>query len=482
VTDIRETLLLALEKHKAGQLDQAEKLYQQILRACPNHADALHLLGVLISQRGDNDLAISYIERALIAQPQTAAFHNNLGFSYMAVGRLEDAIGHFKEAMRLQPHFAMAVNNLGKTYREQGKLTEAMACYEQALAWQQDYVEAHFNRADLRLLMGDFEQGWPEYEWRWELPIVGRRATDPPRWNGSPLEGRTIVIHAEQGLGDTIQFIRYMPFLKQRGAKVIVHCQGALLKLLANVKGVDGFAAWHSPLPPFDVQEHLLDLPSVLHTTLATIPNDIPYLHADAGLVNHWRRETRTPDDSTPHYALRTPHFLIGIAWKGFVKNQSDSKRSIPLSCFEILTKVPGVQLISLQKGSGTEQLQGVDRILAPKLDEESGAFMDTAAVMMNLDLVISCDTVIPHLAGALGVPVWVALPLSHDWRWLLEREDSPWYPTLRLFRQTALGQWDDVFERMAEELTSEVGSQGPEERGEGRTTRTDQTGVPSAE
>jgi len=471
----RETLAVALQKHQAGQLDEAEQLYQQILQANPYHADALHLLGVLISQRGHNDLAVSYIERALIVKPHVAAFHNNLGFSFQVLGRLDEAATHFQEALRLQPDFAMAHNNMGKTYREQGNVAEAKACYEQALNLQADYVEAHFNRAELRLLLGDFKQGWPEYEWRWQLPAVVRRSTQPPLWNGSPLAGRTIVLHAEQGLGDTIQFARYAPLLKERGGNVIIHCQGSLLRLLASAPGIDGRVAWHTTLPPFDVQEHLLDLPGLLHTTLATIPAEIPYLHADAELVRYWRRELRKSPKSdvrcpisnaslpTSDIGHRTSDFLVGIAWKGSAKNLSDEKRSISLSCFADLARVEGVQLISLQKGPGTEQIEALaGRFpvldLGSRLDEASGGFMDTRAVIMNLDLVISCDTAVPHLAGPLGVPVWVVLPVAADWRWLLEREDSPWYPTMRLFRQARHGQWEDVFERMAQELKCLIG------------------------
>jgi TPR repeat/Tetratricopeptide repeat len=471
VTTIQEKLALALRQHQAGHLNEAEQLYRQILQIHPYYADALHLLGVLISQRGRDDLAVSYIERALTVKPNIAAFHNNLGFSYVALSRFEEGIWHFNEALRLEPDFAMAFNNLGKACREQGQVPEAMAFYEKAIALNPDYVEAHFNRAELWLLQGDFERGWPEYEWRWQLPAVARRTDHPPRWDGSPLDGRTILIHTEQGLGDTIHFIRYAPFLKQRGGRVIIHCQAALMRFLETAHGIDSRVAWHSPLPAVDVYEHLLNLPGVFGTRLTTIPAPIPYLQADPGLVASWKKDLATLSG-----------FKIGITWKGSIKNLSDQKRSIPLSSFATLAKVPGVQLINLQKGPGTDQLEsapwhcltdaqsaltgsqtadGVRQAVArptivdfgDRLDGANGAFMDTAAIMMNLDLVISCDTAIPHLAGALGVPVWVALPLAADWRWLLEREDSPWYPTMRLFRQTQYGDWEGVFDRMATAL-----------------------------
>jgi TPR repeat/Tetratricopeptide repeat len=469
VATIQETLALALQRHQAGHLDEAEQLYKQILQANPYHPDGLHLMGVLISQRGRDDLAISYIERALTVKPNIAAFHNNLGYSYLALGWFEDAVHHFHEALRLQPNFAMAHNNIGKACREQGNFAQAMACYERAIAMQADYAEAHFNRAELWLIQGDFEKGWPEYEWRWELPKVGRRTAHPPRWDGKALGGRTILIHTEQGLGDTIHFIRYMPALQQLGGKVVVHCQAALLRLLASARGIDSMAAWHSTLPPFDVHEHLLNLPGVLHTSVASIPAEVPYLQTDQALLQWWKQElsdVRSPMPEVKGHSSDIGHrtsdtrrfFDIGIAWKGSAKNLTDQKRSVALSSFAALAQIEGVRLVSLQKGPGTEQLDELTNRfpileLGGRLDESHGAFMDSAAIMKNLDLIISCDTAVPHLAGALGVPVWVVLPYSPDWRWLLEREDSPWYPSMRLFRQSQIGQWDDVFERIAEEL-----------------------------
>jgi len=602
-----ETLGLALDQHRAGHLQQAERLYRQILEANPRHADALHLLGVLIAQLGRHDLAVAYIEQALTVKPNTAAFHNNLGFSYQALGRLDEALSQYQQAVRLQPDFAGAHNNLGNVHRaqgrvedaarsyrhalnlqpddalahnnlgvalqelgkpneavawhhqairlkpdfidaynnlgvalqalkkldealatfqhalrlkpddpeahsnmgnvlkEQGKLDEAVAyyreavrlkpsyavahnnlafalqeqgkydaamgCYGQALGLEPDLAVAHWNRSLLRLMLGDFEQGWPEYEWRWTQPIFTRRPFHRPRWDGSDLGGQTILLHVEQGFGDMIQFVRYVPLVKQRGGKVIVECHPPLVRLLAGVQEIDCLVALGSPLPAFDVQAPLVSLPLIFHTPLATVPAPVPYLHADADLGKHWRLElnkglgardegresSMTRSSLAPRPSPLAP-FLVGIAWQGNPTYRADRQRSIPLAHFARLAQVPGVQLLSLQKGPGTEQLRALSGQfpvvdLDSRLDEASGAFMDTAAVMKNLDLVISSDTAVPHLAGALGVPVWLALPYVPDWRWLLEREDCPWYPTMRLFRQTRYGQWEDVFDRMAEEL-----------------------------
>jgi hypothetical protein len=268
-----------------------------------------------------------------------------------------------------------------------------------------------------------------------------------PQWDGSPLEGRTILIHAEQGLGDTIQFIRYAPLVKRRGGTVIVECQPVLSQLLAGCPGIDRLIAQGSPLPAFDVHVPLLSLPRIFGTTLADVPAEVPYLFADAALIERWRDEL-----------AGVPGVKIGIAWQGNTRFPADCMRSIPLTHFAPLAQVDGVRLFSLQKGPGREQLAATAAYLpvidlADRLDEKAGGFMDTAAVVKNLDLIITSDTAIAHLAGALGVPVWVGLALGADWRYLLGREDSPWYPTMRLFRQTRLGDWDGVFERIASEL-----------------------------
>jgi len=518
MTPIPELVALGLREHQAGHLDQAEQVYLQILQAVPYHADALHLLGVLISQRGRDDLAVSYIERALTVKPHVAAFHNNLGFSYQALQRLDEAEAQFYQAIHLQPDFAMAHNNLGNVYRaqgkgveaaecyrhamrlqpdyfeahgnlgvvlqEQGKLEEARACYEKALRLNPEHAETHLNQGMLWLTLGKWAEGWSEFEWRWrtkDMPGYGFRQ---PRWDGSALEGRTILLYAEQGLGDTVQFIRYLPLVKQRGGKVIVECQAPLVRLLANFPGIDQLLGRGTPLPAFDVHAPLLSLPGIFQTSLANVPAVVPYLQADPALVEHWRRElqkspkpevgSRKSEVESPKseevqltsdFRLPTSDFLVGIAWQGNPTKPFDAHRSLPLARFAPLAQVPGVQLISLQKGPGTDQLSALAGQfpvldLGKRIDEASGAFMDTAAVMKNLDLVISSDTAVPHLAGALAVPVWVALPLASDWRWLVRREDSPWYPTMRLFRQTRYGDWEDVFERMAQELKAVVSCQ----------------------
>jgi hypothetical protein len=278
-----------------------------------------------------------------------------------------------------------------------------------------------------------------------------------------------LLLLAEQGLGDALQFVRYAPLVKQRGGRVVLQCHPPLMRLLANMPGIDQLVAAGSPLPPFDTYAPLLTLPAIFGTSTSGALEADPYLQANAALVEHWREELKKSEVRSPMSDVQTSSndighrtsdfgraFRVGIAWQGNPIFRIDHQRSIPLARFARLAEIEGVQLISLQKGPGTEQLPSFAKSvndLGNRLDEASGPFMDTAAVMKNLDLVISSDTAVPHLAGALGVPVWVALPWVPDWRWLLRCEDCPWYPTMRLFRQTRYGHWDDVFDRIAEEL-----------------------------
>jgi hypothetical protein len=326
-----------------------------------------------------------------------------------------------------------------------------MASYEQALRIEPDYVPARWNRALASLLLGNFEQGWVEYEWRWKRKQQPQRSFRQALWDGRELSGRTILLHAEQGLGDTLQFIRYAPLVKERGGRVIVECQPSLLELLGSCRGIDVLEAQGSALPEFDVQAPLLSLPRILGTSLATIPANVPYVVADAELVGRCRQELEA-----------VPGFRIGIAWQGSTMHKRDRQRSLPLGRFEPLARLPGVRLLSLQVGAGADQLRDLgDRFpiadLGGRFDPWS--LRDAAAVISVLDLVISVDSAMAHLAGALGVPIWLLLPFASDWRWLLEREDSPWYPTMRLFRQSEPGDWDGVFDRVTNALAKQLAS-----------------------
>jgi hypothetical protein len=340
-----------------------------------------------------------------------------------------------------------ACDNLGNALLAQGKTAEAMATYDEILRRRPDSPEAHMARALALLVRGDYDEGWKEYEWRWRCKEFGGLPYPKPLWDGSPLGGRTILLHGEQGLGDTLQFVRYAALVKERGGTVVLACPKVLTRLLTSCPGVDRVVAQGADLPNFDCYAPLLSLPGILGTTRDNVPANVPYLSADPVLGQHWLRELAP-----------VRGFKVGIAWQGNPKYKADRLRSIPLAQFEALARVPGVQLISLQKGPGTEQLAAVaDRFriidLAARLDELTGPFLDTAAVVRNLDLIVAPDTALTHLAGALGAPLWAALAFSPHWVWGRDREDSPWYPSTRLFRQAKWGDWGEVFARMAAAL-----------------------------
>ena len=326
----------------------------------------------------------------------------------------------------------------------QGRLAEAAASYRQALALRPDYPDAQLGLAECYLLDGDFQRGWPEYEAQLRTPgFVPQHGL--PRWQGEPLAGRSLLLFAEQGLGDTLHFLRYARAFKQRGARVVLAAHAALGRLLASHPDLDELFILGSAeeWPRCDFFLPLLSAPGVLGTDASTIPGEVPYLWADPALSEQWRKELAEIEG-----------FKIGIVWQGSRDFHQDRWRSIPLADFAPLAGLPGVRLISLQKGFGSEQIAAVDfpvLDLSGRLDQAAGPFMDTAAVIRNLDLVVTPDTAIAHLAGALGAPVFLAVQFSPNWRWLLSRDDSPWYPTLRLFRQTAFGRWPDVLERIAQ-------------------------------
>ncbi|HMC90058.1 MAG TPA: DUF6165 family protein [Gemmataceae bacterium] len=426
---------------------EAVSSYREALRIRPDYAEALSNLGIALAELREFDEALACYREALRLKPDYPEAYTNMGNVFQELGRLDEALAHYEKALRLKPDYAEAYDNRAQAEMAGGNLAGARAGFESALRLKADYAEAHLGRAFTLLLQGDFEAGWAEYEWRWKCKEFTPFAFQQPVWDGSPLAGRTILLHAEQGLGDTLQFIRYAALVKERGGRVLVACQKPLLPILKGCPGVDQWVPYDAPLPDFDVYAPLLSLPRLFGTSLASIPAAVPYVFADAELIERWGRELDR------YTALK-----VGVAWQGNPRYSGDRKRSFPLEKLAPVATLPNVQLFSLQKGPGAEQIAGVaDQFsvidLGSQLDEKSGPFMDTGAVMKNLDLVISADTAIGHLAGALGVPLWLALPFVAEWRWLLGRKDSPWYPTVRLFRQSRPGDWDAVFKHMAQEL-----------------------------
>jgi tetratricopeptide (TPR) repeat protein len=434
-----------------GRLDEAIGCYHQALALDPILAEAHNNLGAAHVEVNQLKEAVASYREALRLDPDSATVCSNLGGALVRRAELDDALALLQKAVRLQPNNAQVHYNLGYALGEQGQLEESQKHFHQAIQLKPDFADAHLALAQIWLSLGDFERGWREYEWRFRRPAFTPWPCPQPVWDGSCLAGRTILLHAEGGLGDTIHFVRYAANIKQNGGTVLVGCQTPLVPLLTSCRSIDGLVASGSAPPPFDVQAPIMSLPRILKTSLSTVPAEVPYLWPDAKLEDAWR-----------HQLSRHPGFKVGIVWQGSFVYTKNRQRSIPLSHFAPLARVEGVCLISLQKGFGSEQLRTVgDQFpvidLGNQFDEHSGAFMDTAAIMKSLDLVITSDTSIAHLAGALEVPVWVALCFVPEWRWLLERADSPWYPTMRLFRQTKPGDWDGVFARMAIELSGRV-------------------------
>ena len=413
-------------------------------------ADAHNSLATLVKQSGRLEEALAGFRRAIELAPEYAEAHYNLAGALVALHRLDEAEKSYRRAIELRPSDCDIHNNLGTLLELQGRVDEAMACYERALQIDPNSPGVHRNRAMLRLLLGDYEQGWPEYEWRWQMPGNPRPPCPQPPWLGEPLDGGTILLISEQGLGDTIQFVRFAPLVKQRSrARVVLLCPRAWHALLSTAPGLDALAAEDDKQEPFDRYAPLLSLPANLGTRIETIPTFDHYLSAEPARVAAWRE--RLSDRG----ACR-----VGIAWQGSPYFTGDYYRSIPLEHFLPLAACPGVKLFSLQKNFGSEQLaalagQGGIVDLGPSLDAEGSAFVDTAAVMLNLDLVITSDTSICHLAGALGVPVWVVLQYKPNFRFFLERDDNPWYPSMRHFRQPRFGDWSGDFQQIAAALAT---------------------------
>lgn len=432
-----------------GDNDAAANAFAEAVRLAPESAEAYHNLGTLMKQSGKLAQARTLLLRAIELDPGHAPSHFNLGGTLFELGEWDQVRPCYLEALRLRPNYAEPHCSLGVLRMAKGEYDEALGHFDRALAIQPALAEARCDRGMLRLVQGDFAAGWPDYQWCRQTPGVQERLPGP-QWDGSPLDGCSILLYVEQGYGDSLQFIRYAPLVKARGGRVIVACPERLSRILGTCRGIDEFYSFHSghPPPPFHVHAALTNLPGIFRADLDSIPADVPYLSAGAERVEQWRKQLG--DDGS---------FRVGINWQGNPNYGWDQYRSVPLAQFAPLGEIERVRLFSLQKGFGIEQLA-----LAPFAVEDLGsrldhdaAFCDTAAVIRNLDLVVTSDTALAHLAGALGAPVWMALPFGPDWRWLLDREDSPWYPTMRLFRQPKFGDWPAVFERIAGELRKAV-------------------------
>jgi Flp pilus assembly protein TadD len=420
-----------------GRIDEAVFHHRRMAALCPDSPQALSNLGTTCVRAGDIEEALQHLARAASLDSANPELHHNLGNGLLATARFDDARAAFQRVIGLAPEHVRAQVNLGVAEKELGDLDAARHRFAVALELAPDDADAGWNRALADLMAGDWAAGWAGYEHRRRIPGFAMRRVDRPAWDGAPLDGRTLLVHAEQGLGDTLQFIRYLPPLAARSPGIVLWAQDALVPLLSGF--CDRVDVTADP-PPTDLQAPLMSLPHLLGGAGPFVAEPASYLSAAPNRITRWRE--KLADDA----------FNIGIAWQGRPGYAADARRSIPLDHFAPLATLSGVRLVSLQKGHGSEQLAAFDGPVldfGPDLDRD-GAFLDSVAVIAALDLVITSDTAIAHLAGALGAPVWLALAHVPDWRWGLGGETTPWYPTMRLFRQDRPGDWAGVFERIA--------------------------------
>jgi glycosyltransferase involved in cell wall biosynthesis/Flp pilus assembly protein TadD len=481
-----------------GRLEEASSWFRRAVASRPDYAEAYNNLGLTLKTHEAVEEAAEAFHQAVIHQPNFSAAHNNLGAMLRQMGRLEEASVHVAQALALQPDFAEAYNNwgiilhemrrdeeaeaqfrraltlcprypdallnLGSSVQAQGRFNEALECFEQVLSLEPHRHDAQFNRALLQLMRGEFAEGWDGYEWRFRDPKAKPSPYHRPRWDGSPLAGRTLLVYAEQGFGDTFQFIRYLSQIPKDGGRIIFECQPGTKILLEHCDGFDeiierGESNVSDDEIPHDVQIALMSLPRLFPHSMETPPCQEPYIHVPLNKVTAWGERLEEISQSLPNHA--GDNLKIGIVWAGNPTHKNDKNRSASLAEFAPLAQIPGVTFYSLQVGVPEEQAAnppaGMTLInLAGALQD----FTDTAAILMHLDLVISVDTSTAHLAGALGRPVWLLLPFIPEWRWLEEREDSPWYPSMRLFRQAQRQAWAPVFAKIAEALAERTGAE----------------------
>lgn len=431
------------------------------------HAAEQHRQGEARLAQGDPAGAVACFREALAAAPGHLPSHVGLGTALLRQGQEQAAIAHFNQliardparrrdyavaatecfrrALPLDAAHAAAHLNIGLGFAEQGALDAAVACLRQLLTVVPDDAEAHFCLGMTLLQQGNYRAGWAEYEWRRRMPDWGsaeQRQMTIPQWRGEALDGAPILLHAEQGLGDALQFLRYVPLVAARGGRVVLRVPASLRRLCTSMPGIERILDDGVPLPDIPWQCPLLSLPAAFGTELGSIPKP-PYLRADPAAVAAWKERLG------PHLGLR-----VGLVWAGAPGFKRDQRRSLPLAAFRTFAGLRGIEFFALQKGPAAEQLRRPPRGLAlrdlgPALDD----FAATAAAIGALDIVVTVDTAVAHLAGAMGRPVWILLPFAPDWRWLLGRSDSPWYPSARLFRQPEPGAWDPVLARVAGEL-----------------------------
>ncbi|MDH4027508.1 MAG: tetratricopeptide repeat protein [Nitrospirota bacterium] len=438
---------------ESGRPDEAVEQYRRAISLNPDFAEAHNNLGNVLKKKKRYEEAVRHYNRAMTLKPALTEAYTNLSDAYREQGRFDEAVEQCKRALILKPDFELAYVNLGNIFLDKGNYSDALAYNQKAIDIKPDFKDAHFNKGIVLLLRGEFNEGWKEYEWRFHskeiLKDIGYTDMKIPLWDGSPLEGKTILIKSEQGIGDHIQFIRYAPLVKERGGRVIYECHKELMRLFEGHSGIDvliekPYTSGCAEDP--DTYVYLLSLPGVFGTTLDNIPAGVPYPGVDKHTSDGWNER------------FDKKMFNVGLVWSGDPGHRNDRNRSCRLSDLTPLADVSGVALYSLQK-DGPGVIPAGMKIT--DLGTEFNDFYDTAAAIENMDLVISVDTSVAHLAGAMGKTVWTLLPFIPDWRWMIDREDTPWYPAMRLFRQQRPGDWQSVINRVVYELKESVNLKG---------------------
>ncbi len=435
--------------HQQGDYVTAERIYREVLQKDRGSANAWCFLGIALHDQRKYAEAEAAYREAIRLQPKFPIAWNNLGNTLRYLRRVDDAERAFETALAQRPGYVNAWKNRGTLRMWEGQIDAALEAYAEAMRLNPQDAELHRNLGVIHLLLGNFEIGWREYRWRWQTPGFVRPVRHRPVWQGESVAGKQILLYPEQGLGDTMHFVRMAQVLRSHGALVTVQSPPALLALLQHSKICDRLIPQGIELPDCHVHASFIDAADYGGAGLHGFPAQVPYLKVPENLIGYWGK-----------WVERLPGKVrIGICWQGNPEHQADHVRSIPLAAFESLAALPDVTLVVLQQGFGTEQIErvsfGRQLIRLPAdADKTGGAFLDTAAIMQRLDLVITSDTSTAHLAGALGCPTWLALATIPDWRWLLQGDRSPWYPTMKLFRQSKAGDWKELMDRIARSIT----------------------------
>ncbi|HEX4507533.1 MAG TPA: tetratricopeptide repeat-containing glycosyltransferase family protein [Alphaproteobacteria bacterium] len=447
---VRELMQVAHEYEVAKRFDDAERLLGHVLKANPEHAPALHLMGVVAFRNGRKAQALALMEKAITLGVDTPLYYRNIGEVYRTLGRHPEAGAAARKSVELNPGDPLALMNCAIILADQNLHDEAIGYFEQALALRPDLAGAHFGLAEALLAKGEFARGWEEYEWRFRIADVPRLMppTDKPQWDGQPMGAdKTLVLIADQGFGDAIQFGRYIKWAAGRAENIVLACSPQLKPILRQIDPKMRLSITWADIKQFDAFIPLTGLPRLAGTVEeGLIPADVPYLKADSALVAQWKKKL----DTLAPKGLRR----IGIVWAGRPTHKNDWKRSMTLASLAPVTALDDIALVVLQKGPEQTQAGGYfGRAPLVHLSTEVEDFDDTMAIMAGLDLVLTVDTSVAHLAGAQGLPVWIMLPWCAEWRWLKDRADSPWYPTARLFRQPGPNDWLGVAGAVAEAL-----------------------------